>query len=206
MVSDQPSDIVQVASEVCEASLMKVAHTPWGHPVTGESRIHLDVVPHGVVHALAGGDPGATSLQYVSPYLAGPECLSLWRMRSEQITRTPIDASWVTRLIVDPKFTAPVGLAGFHGAPDCRGMVEVGYRVDPIYRRRGYARQSLEILLDVAERQPDVSVVRATISPENTVSKALIDGCGFIEVGEQWDDEDGLEIIYEVDTSAERFF
>ena len=69
---------------------------------------------------------------------------------------------------------------------------------DPALRRRGYARQALETLLDVARSHPDVRTVRATISPDNVASRALIDGYGFVERGEQWDDEDGLEIIYEL--------
>jgi ribosomal-protein-alanine N-acetyltransferase len=53
-------------------------------------------------------------------------------------------------------------------------------------------------LLAVARAHPDVKVVRATISPDNHASRSLLDGYGFSEVGEQWDDEDGLEIILEV--------
>ena len=39
--------------------------------------------------------------------------------------------------------------------------------------------------------------VRVTISPDNAPSIALAQQYGFTKVGEQWDDEDGLEIIYE---------
>lgn len=119
-------------------------------------------------------------------------------MRSKQINERPGDAAWITRLIVDPTIAVPVGLAGFHGPPDAAGMVELGYRVDPEFRRRGYARQSLEILLAVAQRHPDVRTVRATISPDNAASLALINSYGFVENGEQWDDEDGREIIFEM--------
>lgn len=40
--------------------------------------------------------------------------------------------------------------------------------------------------------------MRATISPDNTASLATIAGFGFAEVGEQWDQEDGLELVFEV--------
>ena len=36
-----------------------------------------------------------------------------------------------------------------------------------------------------------------TISPDNAASYALAAQYGFAKVGEQWDEEDGLEIIYE---------
>ena len=49
-----------------------------------------------------------------------------------------------------------------------------------------------------------MSVVRVTISPDNTASYALAAQYGFTKVGEQWDEEDGLEIIYEVPASRHR--
>lgn len=80
-------------------------------------------------------------------------------------------------------------------------MVEIGYRIDPIQRRKGYARRALETLLAVARAHPDVRVARVTIGPDNHASRSLVEGYGFEEVGEQWDDEDGLEIILEVATN-----
>ena len=41
-------------------------------------------------------------------------------------------------------------------------------------------------------------MLRATISPDNAASLGLIAQFRFVEVGEQWDDEDGLETIYEM--------
>jgi L-amino acid N-acyltransferase YncA len=40
-------------------------------------------------------------------------------------------------------------------------------------------------------------VVRASIRPDNQASLATIRPFGFVQVGEQWDDEDGLELVYE---------
>lgn len=176
---------------------MTISTQPWHHPDPGTA-VHLDMVPDQVLHALGSGDSAGLEPIYANPFLTGPECDWLWRYRSAQVRNAPGDAPWITRLIIDPHLGAAVGVAGFHGPPDESGMVEVGYRVDPALRRRGYARQALEILLDVARTHPDVRTVRATISPDNGASRALIDGYGFVERGEQWDDEDGLEIIYEL--------
>ena len=76
--------------------------------------------------------------------------------------------------------------------------MEVGYGIDPVCRRRGYARAALEAMLARARAEPAVSTVRATVSPDNAASLALIAQYPFVENGEQWDDEDGLEIIYEL--------
>jgi RimJ/RimL family protein N-acetyltransferase len=53
-------------------------------------------------------------------------------------------------------------------------------------------------LLAWAGSEDGVTRVRASIGPDNEASLATIRGFGFERVGEQWDDEDGLEIIYEV--------
>ncbi len=73
----------------------------------------------------------------------------------------------------------------------------MAYSVDPLKRRRGHARAILATLLQRADHDPRVSRVRASIRPDNTASLATIAGSGFTQIGEQWDDDDGLEIIYE---------
>lgn len=178
--------------------LRMVTRAPWFHPRPDESGIHLDIVPESVLHALAAGETDSLALPYASSYLQGPDCVWLWRIRSAQIKETSGDAAWIARLVIDPEIDVPVGLAGFHAAPDAVGMVEVSYQVAPEFRRHGYARRSLDTLLAIAEEDPDVRTVRATIGPNNAASLALISGYGFIEHGEQWDEEDGREIIFEV--------
>jgi len=140
----------------------------------------------------------------LSEYFVGPEWRSVWRIRSEQVEQDPATAAWVTGVIWDEQQQVAVGRAGYHGPPDESGMVEIGYAVDPAYRRRGYARAALEALLRRAAHEPRVTTVRVTISPGNTASYALASQYGFAEVGEQWDEEDGLEIIYEVPASRHR--
>ncbi len=76
-------------------------------------------------------------------------------------------------------------------------MVEIGYEIDPSHRRRGYARAALATLVDRADADPAVQVVRVTISPDNTASRDLALPFGFVHVGEQWDEEDGLELVYD---------
>jgi RimJ/RimL family protein N-acetyltransferase len=155
-----------------------------------------------VFHALAEGDltaAEAASPVALSAYLAGPECSGLWRRRGEQCDRDPAAAAWVTGVVFDEQRSLAVGAAGFHGPPDGSGTVEIGYRIDPLHRRRGYARAALESLLERAAREPDVHRVRVSIRPDNLPSSRLALQYGFEQVGEQWDDEDGLELIYERD-------
>lgn len=156
------------------------------------------------LHALAAGDLDAanrhTTLR-LSPYFVVPDQQSTWIRRSKQIVDEPECADWITRVVVDTATGVAVGRAGFHEPPDESGMVEVGYAIDPSHQRQGYARAAFEALLERARREPDVRSVRATISPDNEASRNLVLQYGFVEVGEQWDDEDGLETIFEVPVS-----
>ena len=147
--------------------------------------------------ALAEGD-GSLSPVPVSDYLTGPECRGLWERRSDQCDQDPAVAAWVTGIVWDAKRQVAVGAAGYHGPPDGAGMVEIGYRIDPAHRRRGYARAALEALLVRAAAEPSVHRVRVSIRPDNLPSSGLALQYGFRQVGDQWDEEDGLELVYEV--------
>ena len=149
---------------------------------------------------MADGDlvaANAVSPVPLTAYFGDAEMRGLWRMRFEQVQKEPGAAGWVTGVIWDEQLPGAVGGAGLHGRPDAVGMVEIGYGVDPAFRRRGYARAALEALLERAAAEAQVRTVRVTISPGNLASQGLTSQYGFVEVGEQWDDEDGLEIIYE---------
>jgi RimJ/RimL family protein N-acetyltransferase len=164
-------------------------------------RVELVQLDAATLRALADGDLDAANRSApvaLTPYLAGPDCRRVWAVRAVQVVEDPPSADWVTRIVWDPDRGLAVGRAGYHGPPDGDGMVEVGYSIDPQYRRRGYARAALLALLGRAEREPDVTTVRASIAPPNIASRDLVLAHGLVEVGEQWDDEDGLEIIYEL--------
>lgn len=168
------------------------------------SIVHLN---EAVLTALAAGDLVAANQESpveLTPYCAGPHWNSVWRMRSEQVATDPASAAWLTGIVWDDERQVAVGRAGFHGPPDEEGRVELGYAIDPAHRRQGYARAALELMLDRAAHDPQVRVVRATVSPTNLASRNLVQQYGFVEVGEQWDTEDGLETIYELPSDVAR--
>jgi RimJ/RimL family protein N-acetyltransferase len=151
--------------------------------------------------ALLDGDlPQASAVAGVelAAYFVADRARRLWRRRLDQVATDPGSARWIARAAVAEPEGVVVGYAGFHGPPDEAGMVEVGYSVVPEFRRQGYARAMLAELLRRAVAEPAVRTVRATISPGNAASLATIAGFGFVEAGEQWDDEDGLELIFEI--------
>ncbi|TQV93786.1 acetyltransferase gnat family protein [Cordyceps javanica] len=181
---------------------MTVSEQPWTSAAPEAANRQLVQVPLAVLDALGSNDLEAArsllSSPELTPYIASDECGGVWRRRAAQIRDRPGDAAWVTRLVVDARTGVLVGRAGFHGPPDERGMVEVGYSVDPLHRRRGHARAALRVMLDVAAGDARVRVVRASVRPGNLASMGVLGRYGFEVVGEQWDDEDGLEKVLEV--------
>lgn len=153
------------------------------------------------IAALAEGDlatANAHSPVPLTPWHVSEGSRSTWRYRATQAVESPEDLPWITGILWDDEAQLAVGQSGFHGAPDAAGMVEVGYGVDPAYRRRGYARAALELAIERARSEPAVHTLRATISPENEASLGLIAQYPFVRNGEQWDEEDGLELIFEL--------
>ena len=154
-------------------------------------------LPPPVLTALLDGDLAAASAR------SGVELPAsfleegwLWRIRLDQVRADPAAQDWVVRaVVVEPD--GVVGHAGFHGPPDADGVVEVGYTVLPHLRGRGYARAALTALVAEATASPQVRVVRASVSPDNAASLAVVRRAGFVHVGEQVDDEDGLELVHE---------
>jgi RimJ/RimL family protein N-acetyltransferase len=153
--------------------------------------------PAALTALIAGDLPAASSAagQELSPYLVSERWL--WEIRLAQIARDPASADWIARAAVAEPEGVVVGHGGFHAPPDDEGRVEVAYSVDPAYRRRGHAKAMLAELLRRAREDPQVRIVRASIAPDNAGSLATIAGFGFVKVGEQWDEEDGLEFVFE---------
>lgn len=129
----------------------------------------------------------------------------LWQIRLDQIGENPSSAPWLVRATIDESGRV-VGRAGFHGPPDERGMVEIGYEVLPEWRRRGLGTATALALIEEAASHGGVHVVRASISPDNDPSLAIARKLGFAQVGEQIDEIDGLELVFErpVDESKRR--
>lgn len=168
--------------------------------MTAGPRVRIVQLGAATLAALARGDlvgANAGAPVPLTAWLAGDECRATWQRRAEQVVATPRDADWVTGVVVDEASGAAVGRAGFHAAP-ADGVLEVGYAIDPAVRRQGYGRATLGCLLERAAGTPGVRRVLASVSPGNVASLALVRQFGFVEVGTQWDDEDGLEIVHEL--------
>ena len=134
-------------------------------------------------------------------FLAESEGLVRWRL--QQIAADPTEEPWLLRAIVRRDEGLAVGYVNFHAPPDDRGMVEIGYTIVPSRRRQGYASEAALGMWAWAAAH-GARVLRASIRPDNAPSLALIGKAGFIEVGSQIDEIDGLELIFEKPVAIER--
>lgn len=118
------------------------------------------------------------------------------RLRLQQMRQRPEDEPWLVRAMV---FCSPdrpmIGHIGFHGPPR-HGAAEMGYTVFQEYRRRGYALEAARGMMDWARTEHGVRRFIVSISPSNTASLALAEKLGFRHIGEQVDEEDGLELVF----------
>jgi RimJ/RimL family protein N-acetyltransferase len=121
--------------------------------------------------------------------------------RIPMLTANPASRPWLGRSMV---WTHPdgrrevIGSIGFHAPPDETGRVEIGYRVEPAFRRQGIVTECVRALLAWAETQ-GVHRFRASVAPDNVASLAVVRSFGFVQVGVQTDEIDGEELVFHLD-------
>lgn len=136
--------------------------------------------------------------QFSNPYnhlIQGPSPLAF------RIPRVKLDPSFAEIAIVlaIEKITKEIiGSAGFHDFPNEDGMIEIGFGVVPEKQNLGFGKELLHGMWGEIVKRPDVKTLRYTVSPTNDASMHIIKSSGFALIGEQIDEEDGLELIYEM--------
>jgi RimJ/RimL family protein N-acetyltransferase len=124
------------------------------------------------------------------------------QFRIADLTEDASVQPWLGRAIVLTEVGGTrriIGSAGFHSPPDAKGRVEIGYRVEPAYRRQGVATEVARALFDWAAREHGVTRFRAAVAADNVASLAIIERFGFRQTGVQIDDIDGEELVFELD-------
>jgi [ribosomal protein S5]-alanine N-acetyltransferase len=160
-------------------------------------RLELMPLSPGMLEAIARGDAGAVARRLEAAVPEGWTDTIPARERLEQLAADPSEQPWLVRAVVRRAPRQVVGNVGFHGPPDENGRVEIGYGIVPLRRRRGYAREAIAGLTDWAFATGEARVCVASVSPRNAASLALVRSLGFRQVGEQIDEVDGLELVFE---------
>jgi RimJ/RimL family protein N-acetyltransferase len=166
-------------------------------------RLELHVLPAPLVAALAAEDlAAARALDPPYDVDAGTfwDDLGTLRRRHAQLQADPSEEPWLLRAAVRAGTREVVGRVGFHAPPDDDGTVEIGYAVRPEHRRQGYAGERARGLIAWG-RDHGATACLASVSPPNAASLALVARLGFVRVGEQIDEEDGLEWVHRLELS-----
>ena len=121
--------------------------------------------------------------------------------RLPKVRQYPQWAKYLLRMAVLKDKQIVIGSAGFHAAPDSDGMIEIGFSVDKPFQGKGYGQEILHGMWSWVVGDPLVKTLRYTVSPNNTISQHIIKKFGFKHNGQQIDEEDGPEDIYELATS-----
>lgn len=119
-----------------------------------------------------------------------------WRV--PQVKADPATNKWFVRFIVLAETHEVIGSTSFHGVPDDLGMMEIGIGIEEDFWGMGYAKEALRGMWLWVCNEPGVRTLRYTVSPSNLASIAVIEFFGFNYLGQQIDDIDGPENIYEM--------
>jgi RimJ/RimL family protein N-acetyltransferase len=126
-------------------------------------------------------------------------------LRREQLRDHPDHRPWLIRPVLrrEPEERSEaIGYVNFHAPPNDEGTAEIGYALLAAWRGRGYALEAAAGALAWAAADPRVRTLRASVAPDNVASLRLVGKLGFVQVGEQWDPDDGLELVHDVDRDA----
>ena len=126
------------------------------------------------------------------------------RWRVPQVKADPSTNKWFIRWMVLRETKEVVGSISFHTPPDETGMIEIGFGVSEPRRNSGYGKEALLGMWTWVIEQPGVKTLRYTVSPTNEPSLAIINSLGFTHVGQQLDEIDGPEEIFEMSATEFR--
>lgn len=124
-------------------------------------------------------------------------------IRLSQLHGDPTLEPWLLRAVGLRETRTMIGFIGFHTRPGAEylnsyapGGVEFGYTIFPEYRKKGYASEATQALMDWATREHGVKRFVVSISPANEPSLRLARKFGFRKVGTVADPEAGVEDVF----------
>ena len=159
---------------------------------------HLQLVPFSPVDLLALIDgeaafgerftmPAATGLR---AFVVSDDVSPTW---VEQLYASTVSDPWVYGFgVVHSLSRLVIGTAGFKGAPGQDRSVEIAYGIVPAFEGRGYATEAALALVTFAFADDRVDLVSAHTLPARNASTRVLEKCGFRQVGDVVDPEDGV--------------
>jgi ribosomal-protein-alanine N-acetyltransferase len=99
--------------------------------------------------------------------------------------------------VVEQESGARVGDCVFKAPPSPDGVVEIAYAIEPVHQGKGFATEAVELLLAFASRDERIRVIRAHTLEATNASARVLTKCGFQNVGEVIEPDDGLVTRWE---------
>ena len=169
------------------------------------ARLDLHPLPLPVIDAVLAGD--LARARALVPYDVTDATFAadgqVLRFRQRQLRDDPTELPWLYRAAVLRGTREVVARGGFHAPPDADGTVEIGYSVQPAWRRQGLATELAAGLIGWAGERGAVRSLAST-SPDNAPSQGVLARLGFVRTGEQLDEIDGLEWVYTLELGDPR--
>ena len=103
----------------------------------------------------------------------------------------PNQWEWYAIWMIELKDGTHIGELCFKGL-SANGIAEIGYGISEEYQNNGYATEAVKAVLNWAFAHPKVTAVEAETDSRNTVSKRVLEKCGFAlngvvgEEGPRW--------------------
>lgn len=95
-----------------------------------------------------------------------------------KLERDPASQPWWTYLIIHQPDNTLIGTCGYKGPPE-EGRVDIGYEITPTYRGQGLATEAAGLLVQYAQRRPEVKFIQAHTLVGPNASTRVLEKCGF---------------------------
>lgn len=100
----------------------------------------------------------------------------------ESLEKDKIPSGFETWMIVKKDNMQVIGDIGFHGKPNGKGEVEVGYGLVENERKKGFGFESLKAIIHWAISQRNVKVIKAECLIDNKPSARILEKAGMKEI------------------------
>ena len=142
------------------------------------------------------GASAPLGLSLPAEFPAGTDDVFL-QVQLARMEEDPGGRRWCLRAMVRKEDSAVIGHCRFHGPPKAVGRAEIGYTVFQKFRSRGSATEAAQGLIQWARHTGERNVF-ASVASTNGPSLAVLNNLGFRHVGEQMDEIDGRELVFEL--------
>jgi RimJ/RimL family protein N-acetyltransferase len=121
----------------------------------------------------------ALGLKITDFHLSGPVRRAIVIKLAKMSSKSKEFAWYTYWLVIQRQENQAIGLIGYKGEPDNFNQVEIGYGIEPAFRKQGYATEAARGLMEWAFQQhPNVTVIAET-DRDNKASQNVLQHLGF---------------------------